>query len=240
MTERLNITMWSGPRNLSTALMRSFGNRADVIEVFDEPFYASYLKLTNKKHPMFDEVISTQELNWKNVITKCILTRGEGICYQKHMVHHLLPIIDKSWVFQCTNCFLIRDPKEVISSFLKKWPEANFDDFGFKSQIDLFKFIKNELDEIPVVVDASDLTNNPEQCLKILCKKINISWDPRMLKWEAGLKPYDGIWAPHWYPSVETSTEFKKNSSKREFSKSVLNFAAQAEDYYSELSSYKI
>ena len=131
MSARLNLAMWSGPRNLSTALMRSFGNRADVTVVMDEPFYASYLKATNKQHPLFQEVIKSQESNWKKVIEQCVSKEGTGICYQKHMVHHLLPSFDKQWLISCLNCFLIREPKEVISSFLTKWPEAEFEDFGF-------------------------------------------------------------------------------------------------------------
>ena len=128
MPKRINLAMWSGPRNLSTALMRSFGNREDVIDVMDEPFYASYLKETDKKHPMFNEIISSQESNWKKVIGNCSQQEGKGICYQKHMVHHLLPSFDKDWLLQCLNCFLIREPKEVISSFLYKWPNATFED----------------------------------------------------------------------------------------------------------------
>ena len=240
MANRINIAMWSGPRNLSTALMRSFGNRADIIDVFDEPFYASYLKSTNKKHPMFDEILISQESDWKKVITRCLQKQGDGICYQKHMVHHLLPSYDKKWILNCINCFLIRNPKEVISSFLEKWPEASFEDFGFIDQFNLFSFIKNEIGESPAVLDASDLRNHPEKYLKILCKKIKIPWDPRMLQWESGLRYYDGVWASHWNPSVQSSTGFTKKSSKRIFTNEVLNIAAQAEELYSELSRYKI
>jgi len=240
MPKRINLAMWSGPRNLSTALMRSFGNREDVINVMDEPFYASYLKETDKKHPMFNEVISSQESNWKKVINNCSQQEGKGICYQKHMVHHLLPSFDKDWLLQCLNCFLIREPKEVISSFLDKWPSAAFEDFGFIDQLNLFTYIKNETGFAPIVIDAADLQDNPEIYLPKLCSKLNISWDPRMLKWEPGLKSYDGIWASHWYPSVKTSTGFIKRVKKKEFSLSALNFAALAEDSYHELLSYKI
>tara|TARA_B100001094_G_scaffold269812_1_gene274251 strand:+ start:366 stop:1088 length:723 start_codon:yes stop_codon:yes gene_type:complete len=240
MAERLNLAMWSGPRNLSTALMRSFGNREDVIEVIDEPFYASYLKESNKKHPMYKEVLESQESNWKMVVKNCLREDGMGICYQKHMVQHILPNFEKKWILKCINCFLIREPKEVISSFLKKWPEADFEDFGFLDQINLFHYIKNESGMPPVVIDAANLRDSPETYLPRLCSKLNISWDPKMLQWDAGLKPYDGIWASHWYPSVNSSTGFKKNIQQKEFSDTVLNFAAMAKDSYHELLTYKI
>ena len=187
MAERLNLAMWSGPRNLSTALMRSFGNREDVIEVIDEPFYASYLKESNKKHPMYKEVLDSQESNWKMVVKNCLREDGMGICYQKHMVQHILPNFEKKWILKCLNCFLIREPKEVISSFLKKWPDADFEDFGFLDQINLFHYIKNESGMPPVVIDAANLRDSPETYLPRLCSKLNISWDPKMLQWDAGL-----------------------------------------------------
>jgi hypothetical protein len=220
--------------------MRSFGNREDVIEVIDEPFYASYLKESNKKHPMYKEVLESQESNWKMVVKNCLREDGMGICYQKHMVQHILPNFEKKWILKCINCFLIREPKEVISSFLKKWPEADFEDFGFLDQINLFHYIKNESGMPPVVIDAANLRDSPETYLPRLCSKLNISWDPKMLQWDAGLKPYDGIWASHWYPSVNSSTGFKKNIQQKEFSDTVLNFAAMAKDSYHELLTYKI
>ena len=240
MAERLNLAMWSGPRNLSTALMRSFGNREDVIEVIDEPFYASYLKESNKKHPMYKEVLDSHESNWKMVVKNCSRIDGMGICYQKHMVQHILPSFKKKWILKFVNCFLIRETKEVISSFLKKWPEGDFEDFGFIDQINLFNYIKNETGMTPAVIDAADLRDSPETYLPRLCSKLDISWDPRMLQWDAGLKPYDGIWASHWYPSVKTSTGFINKTQQKEFPNTVLNFAAMAEDSYHELLTYKI
>ena len=146
----------------------------------------------------------------------------------------------KNWILKCVNCFLIREPKEVISSFLKKWPEADFEDFGFTDQINLFNYIKNKTRMTPVVIDAADLRDSPETYLPRLCSKLKISWDPKMLQWDAGLKPYDGIWASHWYPSVKTSTSFVNKIQNKEFSNTVLNFAAMANDSYHELLTYKI
>lgn len=233
--------MWSGPRNLSTALMRSFGNRSDVNKVYDEPFYASYLKSTNKKHPMFDEVLNSQENNHDLVIKACTNKTGEGVCYQKHMVHHLLPSISKEWILSCKNCFLIRKPEDVISSFLDKWPVASFEDFGFKEQFDLFNYLKNNTGELPLVVDADDLRNNTKETLIKLCNGLNIEWDPLMLSWEPGLKEYDGVWAKHWYPSVMSSSSFKpKSKNTKIYSKDVIRFSSMANDYYEDLFKNKI
>ena len=189
---------------------------------------------------MFKEIINSQELDWKKVIENCLREEGHGICYQKHMVQHMLPNFDREWMLNTINCFLIRKPEEVISSFLKKWPDAQFEDFGFNNQIDLFNFIKNKAGEAPIVIDAFDLANNPEKKLKKLCRKLKIDWDTNMLQWKSGLKPYDGVWATHWYPSVKSSTSFKKTTNKKNYPKTVLNFANQARKAYSELVKYKI
>ena len=241
MSKRQNIAIWSGPRNLSTALMRSFGNRRDVTAVYDEPFYASYLITTNKKHPMFDEVIKSQENDYNQVVKACTKSAGNGICYQKHMVHHLHPNHSKKWILSCTNCFLIRKPEEVISSFLDKWPEATFEDFGFKEQFGLYNYLLDKGGEAPVVVDASDLRNNSETTLKKLCFALNIDWDPLMLCWTTGLKDYDGVWAKHWYPSVMLSSSFRPESGKMKvYSQNIIDFADIARDYYKELFKNKI
>jgi len=241
VTDRINIAMWSGPRNLSTALMRSFGNRKDVLEVFDEPFYAAYLKTTNKQHPMFQEVLDSQEQNYNLVVKNCISQEGTGICYQKHMVHHLLPSFDLDWVLLSKNCFLIRKPEDVISSFLNKWPIATFEDFGFKEQLNLYNFIKKKSEKEPIVVDANDLRKDPKKTLKKLCESLRIKWDSSMLSWTPGLKSYDGVWAKHWYPSVMSSDSFKPlSNTKKTYNQNIMNYAHMAQDYYEELYQYKI
>ena len=214
MTDRLNIAMWSGPRNLSTALMRSFGNRADVTSVLDEPLYAAYLTVTGKNHPMRDEVIASQSSDSDIVAMNCTQSIGKGICYQKHMVHHLHHTFNDQWIFKLNNCFLIRNPKEVISSFLVKWPDAQFNDFGFNEQLNIFNLVSNGAEEMPLVIDATDLRNNPKDVLKKVCLRLSIPWDQGMLGWNAGLKSYDGVWASHWYRSVESSTCFIKSNKK--------------------------
>ena len=206
------IAMWSGPRNLSTALMRSFASRSDVDNVLDEPFYASYLIKTKKNHPMRNEVISSQLNNIDDVKNLCQL-KLDGITYQKHMTQHILDE-DLSWTESLCNCFLIRNPKEVVVSFKKSWGEGDFNDIGFKQQYDIFNYVLNHINDSPPVIDASNLRKNPKKVLQNLCKVINIDWDESMLSWKSGIQSYDGVWAKHWYKSVLDSTAFEPYKDK--------------------------
>ena len=153
--------MWSGPRNLSTALMRSFGNRSDVTNVLDEPFYGSYLASTNKDHPMKKEVIQSQSNNIEDVKKNCQV-KSDGLTYQKHMTHH---IIDKdySWMNPLINCFLIRNPKMVVHSFMKSWNDGGFEDIGFQQQYDIYRYVKENINNKPIIIDASKLRNDPKR-----------------------------------------------------------------------------
>lgn len=200
------IAMWSGPRNLSTALMRSFASRSDVNNILDEPFYASYLIKTKKNHPMRDEVIGSQLNNIDDVKDLCQINI-DGITYQKHMTQHIL---DKNltWTKSLCNCFLIRDPKEVVVSFKKSWNEGDFNDIGFKQQNEIFNYVLNNINKSPPVIDATKLRKNPKKILQEFCRLVNIPWDESMLSWNPGIQSYDGVWAKHWYKSVLDSTSF--------------------------------
>ena len=213
MSNNIIISMWSGPRNLSTALMRSFGNRSDVTNVLDEPFYASYLVSTNKDHPMKKEVIQSQLTNIDDVKKNCQVA-NKGVTYQKHMTHH---IIDKdySWMNQLINCFLIRNPKMVVHSFMKSWNDGGFEDIGFQQQYDIYKYVQENINDKPIIIDASKLRNDPKRVLSKFCEIVGLEWDEKMLSWSTGLKDYDGVWAKHWYPSVLNSTSFKPESKKQ-------------------------
>ena len=213
MSNNIIISMWSGPRNLSTALMRSFGNRSDVTNVLDEPFYASYLVSTNKDHPMKKEVIQNQLTNIDDVKKNCQVA-NKGVTYQKHMTHH---IIDKdySWMNELINCFLIRNPKMVVHSFMKSWNDGGFEDIGFQQQYDIYKYVQENINDKPIIIDASKLRNDPKRVLSKFCEIVGLEWDEKMLSWSTGLKDYDGVWAKHWYPSVLNSTSFKPESKKQ-------------------------
>ena len=192
--------------------MRGWGNRSDTV-VVDEPFYAYYLEKSGKDHPNAAEVIAHGETNWRKIATH--LTRepipdGKHIFFQKQMTHHLLPEIDREWMVDLTNCFLIRDPREVILSYIKKNPDPELEDLGFVQQCEIFNFVRERTDSIPPVVDAKDVLQDPQRTLRLLCKAIGVEFDKAMLSWPSGLRDTDGIWAKHWYDAVARSTSFEK------------------------------
>jgi hypothetical protein len=206
----IRIAMWSGPRNISTAMMRAWGNRDDTV-VIDEPFYAYYLQATRIQHPGADEVIKTGETDWRRVVTYLTgpIAKGKRIFFQKHMTHHLLPEIDREWLGAVTNCFLIRDPREVISSYIKKREDLALEDLGFVQQAEIFDFVRTHTNAVPAVVDAKDVLQNPERTLRLLCEAVGVEFSKSMLSWAPGLRDTDGIWAKHWYGEVAKTTSFQ-------------------------------
>ena len=203
--------MWSGPRNISTAMMRAWGNRPDTA-VVDEPLYAYYLERTGKDHPLAREVIAQGETDWRKIVpdlTKDPVPGGKRIFFQKQMTHHLLPEIDRAWIADLTNCFLIRNPREVILSYVKKNPDPSLEDLGFVQQCEIFDFVCERTRSVPPVVDADDVLKNPERMLQLLCEAIGVEFDKAMLSWPPGLRETDGIWAKHWYDAVARSTSFE-------------------------------
>lgn len=206
--EAIRISMWSGPRNISTAMMRSFGSRPEC-QAVDEPFYAYYLATSGLKHPMYKEVIASQSTDWKAVAEDLNAPRSAGsMLYIKHMTHHMLPEVDLGSVENHRNCFLIRDPKRVIASYAAKWDRITTEDIGIKRQLEIFRAIEKLTGQTPVVVEAEDILRQPEAMLKKLCHALNIPWDQKMLTWQKGRRPEDGVWAAHWYASVEATTGF--------------------------------
>lgn len=202
--------MWSGPRNISTAMMRAWGNRADTV-VVDEPLYAYYLEATGADHPGAAEVIAQGETDWRKVVAHLSddAVGGRPIFYQKQMTHHLLPEVDRGWLLRLTNCFLIRDPAEVIASYLKKNHQPTAADLGFPQQREIFDFVRAEMGSIPPVIDARDVLQNPERTLRRLCQAVGVEFSAAMLSWPPGLRETDGVWAKYWYQEVENSTGFR-------------------------------
>ena len=212
MGQLLRLAMWSGPRNISTAMMRSWGNRADTV-VVDEPLYAFYLKATGKKHPVAEEVIAHGETDWRKVVAELGGSphgggSHVGIFYQKQMTHHLLPEMGRDWLSGLTNCFLIRDPAEVIASYVKKNDDPALEDLGFVQQAGIFDWVRERSGTVPPVIDARDVLQDPERMLRLLCQAVGIAFDPAMLNWPPGLRETDGVWAKHWYGEVAKSTGF--------------------------------
>lgn len=214
----LRLAMWSGPRNISTAMMRAWGNRLDTI-VLDEPFYAFYLKATGKEHPGAKEIIATSETDWRKVVDHILskeIPTGKSILFQKQMTHHLLPMIGREWISKITNIFLIRDPRDVILSYIKKNAYPSLADLGFVQQCEIFDFVRHRTSVIPTVVDAADILREPHQMLQLLCHAIGVDFDPAMLSWPTGLRETDGIWAKHWYAEVAKSTSFRPSKPRGE------------------------
>ncbi|MEO8440605.1 MAG: HAD family hydrolase [Spartobacteria bacterium] len=211
----LRLAMWSGPRNISTAMLRSWGNRADTV-VVDEPLYAYYLARTGKEHPVAAEVVAQGEKDWRKVVAH--LTNdspgGKTIFYQKQMTHHLLPEVEREWLAFLTNCFLIRDPAEVIVSYIRKNDDPALEDLGFVQQADIFEWVQGQTRRIPPVIDAVDVLRDPERLFRLLCDAVGVSFDRAMLSWPPGLRETDGVWAKHWYGEVALSTSFQPYEEK--------------------------
>jgi hypothetical protein len=196
----MRIAMWSGPRNLSTAMMYSFGARADC-EALDEPFYAAYLKATGLEHPMRDEVLAAQEQDPQKVPDRFVQD-GTRHLYMKHMAQHMIDGFPLEWAEDCVNIHLIRHPARVIASYNAKREAPTLADVGFAQQVTLFERLGG------LIIDSADIRANPEAMLRKLCAAIDLPFDPAMLCWTAGPRAEDGVWAPHWYGSIHKTTGF--------------------------------
>nr|WP_294850638.1 HAD family hydrolase [uncultured Sphingomonas sp.] len=207
----LRIAMWSGPRNISTAMMRSFSARPDTC-VSDEPFYGAFLKHSGADHPMADQVIASMECDWATVAEAMggDAPDGSSIWYQKQMAHHMVGPVAPDELKGVTNAFLIRDPTLMAASYAKKRDAVTADDLGLRAQRQFFDRECDRQGRPPPVVDGADILANPAAKLKALCNALSIRWDRSMLHWQAGRHPADGVWAAHWYGRVESSTGFEQ------------------------------
>lgn len=238
----MNIAMWSGPRNLSTAMMVSFAQRHDCA-VVDEPFYAAYLQATGLKHPMYQEVINDGEVDDKAVANFCMRSapNNKNVFYQKHMTQHMIPQFDRRWMANVVNVFLIRDPLRVIASYNIKRENPKLADIGVVEQLEIFDQVCELTGEIPVVIDSADILLNPEVMLKKLCSAVGLTFDHRMLSWPKGPKSFDGIWAKHWYGSVWESTGFAPpNTSDPVIPESLQPLADEALKHFNKIKPHAI
>jgi hypothetical protein len=241
MAAGTRIAMWSGPRNISTAMMRSFEARGDTA-VTDEPFYAAYLQRTGIDHPLRDEVIASQSIDSREVAATLVgpVPGGKPIWYQKHMTLHLLEGLERDWMSQVQNAFLIRDPPAVLASYAAKRTHVTLSDLGFVQQRRLFEREAERLGAPPPVVDAADILANPARTLERLCRALGIVYTPSMLGWPRGPRPTDGVWAPAWYQSVERSTGFESRGleSVDVLPPTLQRLADEAQPHYEALKAY--
>ncbi|TVQ35574.1 MAG: HAD family hydrolase [Geminicoccaceae bacterium] len=233
--------MWSGPRNLSTAMMRSFENRADCV-VWDEPFYAPYLLLTGIDHPLRAATLAAWENDAAVVAERCIgpIPEGAAVFYQKHMTHHMVDGVPLDWMDHVTNAFLIRRPEAVVASYEAKRAELTLADLGFWEQRRLFERVADRLGAAPPVVDADDVRRAPEATLRALCAALGIAFDAAMLAWPSGPRASDGPWAAHWYDSVQRSTGFTPPDPPKQLSAERQRLADDALPHYEALAAFAL
>jgi hypothetical protein len=236
------IAMWSGPRNLSTAMMYAFSARGDCA-VWDEPFYAAYLDATGINHPMRDEIIATHEPDPDRIAATCKgpIPQQQSLFYQKHMTLHMIPAFDRRWMRACQNVFLIRHPARVVASYAKKREGATLHDIGFVQQAELFDEVSGWALSPPTVIDSDDIRADPEAMLRKLCAAIDIPFSRKMLSWPAGGNDADGVWAPHWYAAVHRSTGFEgAEGPLPDLGGTYATLAAQALPYYEKLAGFRL
>ncbi|GGK81275.1 branched chain amino acid aminotransferase [Mangrovihabitans endophyticus] len=228
--------MWSGPRNISTAMMRSFGSRADTV-VVDEPLYAHYLAVTGLDHPGRDAVLAGQPHRWQDVAAALTgpVPGDATVFYQKHMAHHLLPGVGRSWLGALTHAYLIRDPEHVVSSYARVRGEPEMADLGYPQQAEIFRRYGGP------VIDAADVLRDPARVLRRLCDALGIGFDPAMLSWPPGPRDTDGVWAPHWYAAVNESTGFAAyDPAPADVPARLRPLVAAARPYYEGLSAHRL
>lgn len=234
------INLWSGPRNISTALMYAFAQRKDTT-VIDEPLYAHYLSKSPafKYHPGAAEVLETQENNGKKVIEKLMGNYSTDVVFFKQMAHHLIEL-DWSFINDCDNVILTRNPKDMLPSYNEQVETPSLYDVGYQSQVEILNYLKANNKKV-IVLEAKQVLLNPEKVLKKLCERLEIPFDYTMLNWEKGARKEDGSWAKYWYKSVHNSTGFAPYKPKNQpFPEHLLTLLKECQSFYNELESLAI
>lgn len=238
----VRIAMWSGPRNISTAMMRSWGSRADTY-VTDEPYYAHYLRHVEVDHPGKNEVLASQQNDWRKVAEWLTgpAPEGKAIWYQKHMAQHFLPGMAGAWMAALRHALLIREPQYVIASFVKVVGKPVLRDTGFPQLLDLYRRISAMNGRPPPVVDSANILRDPRQALSRLCEALGVAFDAAMLHWHSGARETDGVWAKYWYHAVESSTGFQPYRPHQvELSPDLQQLYEECLPYYEELAAHQI
>lgn len=242
----LRLAMWSGPRNVSTAFMRAWGNRDDTV-VVDEPFYAHYLDATGIEHPGRDEILAHHERDWRRVVDSLLgpVPPGVRILYQKQMSHHLLPDMGREWLDAVTHAFLIRDPRSMVASLGEKLESFDLLATGLPQQVEIFEHVLDRTGRTAPVLDSADLLRDPGAMLRKLCSALDVPFSDRMLWWAPGGRATDGVWAKHWYHRVEASTGFEPAGSpddavSRDLSPRLAAIEAQCRPLYEKLRAHRL
>ena len=236
------IAMWSGPRNISTALMRAFENRPDT-KVWDEPMYGHYLYKTGIPHPGADEIIADQGTDWQDIARRCNgnAPNNAPVFYQKHMAMHLLPNMGSDWVRPLKNCFLIRQPDQVVESYSAVRPDLTLEDIGYYQQAELFDYLIKTTATIPLVIDGKDFLLDPEGMLRAMCDHLGIGFRTEMIGWPAGQRASDGVWGKYWYDAVWNSTGFAEYREKPlNMTSKMQQIADDAEPFYQVLYQHRL
>jgi len=232
------ICLWSGPRNVSTALMYSFAQRDDI-RVIDEPLYGHYLRVTGANHPGRDEIVAAMNCDGEAVMRELIKPApGDKRLFLKHMAHHLMAI-DHGFLRSTSNVFLVRDPREMLPSLTIQLPAAELADTGLEQQWRLFCELR-DAGQTPAILDSRELLLDPDGVLMQLCEHLGLHFDAAMLRWEAGAIPEDGVWAPHWYHAVHKSTGFAPYKAKTEFPERLDGLLAECAPWYEKLFAHAI
>jgi hypothetical protein len=244
VSEPIRINLWSGPRNISTALMRAFENRADCA-VIDEPFYGAYLAATRIDHPLREAVLAAWPTSWDDATERLMRPApgGAAILYAKQMCHHVPKGADLAWMARCRNAFLIRAPEEVLASYARRRAEVSLADIGCERQVELFDREAQRLGRAPPVIEARDVLADPRSALEMLCRALTIPFDPAMLAWPAGPRASDGPWASAWYGEVWRSTAFAALGRKvtvTDLDARLLPIAKAARPFYDRLARHRL
>jgi len=242
----VRIAMWSGPRNISTAMMRSWGARDDCF-VSDEPLYGHYLSTLDeakrREHPVFAGVMDSQDTDCARVISELTgsIPNERSVWYQKHMAHHLTDACGMDWLGGLTNCILIREPGAMIASFIKVIDNPTPEDLGLPQLLRIFDWVSARTGSSPVVLDSRDVLLDPARTLREFCDRTGVAFDTAMLGWEPGTRPEDGVWAPHWYSSVYQSTGFAPYEDKSPVvPERLLGVLSECQAMYDQLAQHKI
>jgi hypothetical protein len=244
MNAPVRIAMWSGPRNISTAMMRAFGARADCA-VSDEPFYGAYLHATGLDHPLRAEVIASQPKDWRDVVAELTgpAPGARAIWYQKHMTHHMIDGFGRDWTDGFVNAFLIRAPEAALASYARKRADFTLEEIGLPAQFALFERAAERLGRAPPVIEGAQVLTDPRGALEALCTACGIVFDEAMLSWPPGRRASDGVWAPAWYEAVEKSTGFgppEREARFEELPDRLKRIAEAARPYYERLARHRL